>query len=67
MSRWAAFIAANLSNVSVRYKSAGPDHGLFYGAYSSYVGYEILDGRSENRPALNIITTGLHIRFVADN
>lgn len=63
----AAFIAANLSNVSVRYKSAGHDNGLFYGAYSSYVGCKILDGRSETWPALNIITTGLHSRFVADN
>lgn len=63
----AAFIAANLSNVSVRYKSAGHDNGPFYGAYSSYVGCKILDGCSENRSALNIITTGLHSRFVADN
>lgn len=63
----AAFIAANLSNVSVRYKSAGHDNGPFYGAYSSYVGCKILDGRSETWPALNIITTGLHSRFVAGN
>lgn len=61
------YVKVGLSNVSVRYKSAGHDNGPFYGAYSSYVGCKILDWRSETWPALNIITTGLHSRFVAGN